>query len=577
MSKTGIVAAFFLAWLAPALDAQERFDASFANDQPDATKPGSGSMVKLEVDPRTGKIRARTPGRRPGRGNVNGSFDFISATCTDCGGACPSFSRTVEVVLEANTPVSSYGAGGVVSGNYTLTSLSEVGNDPIAAGEQVTFTFTGDVLSCSTFFGIFFDVCSPVSPASPTGGCAPVQAQVNTYTTNFQFFSDVAMEPGGDFVVVWVSYGSAGNDNSGYSVQAQRHASNGSPVGGEFQVNTYTLGDQERTAVTGETNGDFVVVWASDGSSGSDTSDRSILGRRFASDGTALASEFQVNAYTTDRQHTPSAAADADGDFVVVWRSRGSVGSDTASYSIQGQRYASDGSTLGGQFQVNTYTTGSQGEPAVARNAGGDFVVAWASNGSGGTDTVAASVQAQRYASDGTAAGSQFQVNTFTGSSQSDPALAIGSGGDFIVTWRSDDDTICASIPEACVRGRRYGSDGSTLGAAFTLGGDPSGHQVIPVVALDSAGNFVTTWSSDTSVGDDTSDWSVQGQLYASDGTAIGSRFQVNTYTNYRQFLSNVATTPAGDFVVVWSSRGSSETDTSGYSVQRQVFFGPVQ
>ena len=50
-------------------------------------------------------------------------------------------------------------------------------------------------------------------------------------------------------------------------------------------------------------------------------------------------------------------AAAPDGDFVVVWESNGSSGTDTSSWSIQGQRYASNGSTLGAQFQVNTYTT----------------------------------------------------------------------------------------------------------------------------------------------------------------------------------------------------------------------------
>ena len=35
----------------------------------------------------------------------------------------------------------------------------------------------------------------------------------------------------------------------------------------------------------------------------------------------------------------PSVSLDADGDFVVVWFSDGSAGSDTHDYSVQGQRY----------------------------------------------------------------------------------------------------------------------------------------------------------------------------------------------------------------------------------------------
>jgi hypothetical protein len=82
-----------------------------------------------------------------------------------------------------------------------------------------------------------------------------------------------------------------------------------------------------------------VVVWESDGSSWADTSDSSVQGQRYASDGTALGSEFQVNTYTTLYQNRSSVAAEPDGDFVVVWESDGSSGTDTSASSIQGQRY----------------------------------------------------------------------------------------------------------------------------------------------------------------------------------------------------------------------------------------------
>ena len=67
-----------------------------------------------------------------------------------------------------------------------------------------------------------------------------------------------------------------------------------------------------------------------------------------------------------------------NGDFVVVWTSIGSYGTDTSGSSKQGQRYASDGSAIGSEFQANTYTTQSQGSrlgPTVSSAANGDFVV----------------------------------------------------------------------------------------------------------------------------------------------------------------------------------------------------------
>jgi hypothetical protein len=78
----------------------------------------------------------------------------------------------------------------------------------------------------------------------------------------------------------------------------------------------------------------------SEGSSGTDTSGWSVQARRYASDGSAQGAEFQVNSYTMNDQWIPSVAAAANGDFVVVWVSDGSTGTDTDSVSIQGQRFS---------------------------------------------------------------------------------------------------------------------------------------------------------------------------------------------------------------------------------------------
>lgn len=154
------------------------------------------------------------------------------------------------------------------------------------------------------------------------------------------------------------------------------------------------------------------------------------------------AEDIQVNSYTTGEQRGPSVALDADGDLVVAWLSSSSSGTDTDLGSIQGQRYASDGSSAGGQFQINSYTTGYQGlflpTPAVvAADADGDFVVVWDSEGSDGTDTDSISIQGQRYASDGSAVGSQFQVNSYTSGYQFAPSVALDADGDFVVVWAS--------------------------------------------------------------------------------------------------------------------------------------------
>ncbi|MFC1851065.1 hypothetical protein ACFL27_12800 [candidate division CSSED10-310 bacterium] len=183
-----------------------------------------------------------------------------------------------------------------------------------------------------------------------------------------------------------------------------------SPVYSDFQVNTYTTNAQSRTAASCSDNGDFVVVWHSNGSNYGDLISESIQGQRFASDGSFLDSQFQVNTYTTGDQYYPAVDVDSDGDFVVIWHSYGSNFGDLDE-SIQGQRSNSDGSFLGSQFQVNTYTTSLQEQPAVCSDSDGDFVVVWDSQGSHYGDTSSWSVQGRQYVQPGAV---PTLSNTFT-------------------------------------------------------------------------------------------------------------------------------------------------------------------
>ncbi|MFC1853490.1 hypothetical protein ACFL27_25140, partial [candidate division CSSED10-310 bacterium] len=89
----------------------------------------------------------------------------------------------------------------------------------------------------------------------------------------------------------------------------------------------------------------------------------------------------------------PDVCVDSDGNFVVVWQSTGSNYGDVSNDSVQGQRFTSDGSFLGSQFQVNTYTTNKQYVPVVCVDSEGNFVVVWESIGSNYGDVLGASIQ----------------------------------------------------------------------------------------------------------------------------------------------------------------------------------------
>ncbi len=174
------------------------------------------------------------------------------------------------------------------------------------------------------------------------------------------------MDSQGNFVVIWSSTGSGGTDTSSESIHGQRFDSDGNPVGGEFQVNTYTTDEQTDPAVAMDSLGNF-VVWESYGSDGTDDDYNSIQGQLYDTDGDPVGGEFQVNTFTTSRQESAAVAADGQGNFIVVWQSN--------LENIQGQIYDVSGAAVGGEFEIQT--TGYGDNPAVAANSVGNFVVAW--------------------------------------------------------------------------------------------------------------------------------------------------------------------------------------------------------
>ncbi len=90
--------------------------------------------------------------------------------------------------------------------------------------------------------------------------------RVNTFTTGRQSTPAVAMDDDGDFVVTWHSLG---QDGSSYGVYAQRYNAAGVAQESEFRVNTFTTDNQIFPTVAMDDDGNVVVTWGSVGQDGS--------------------------------------------------------------------------------------------------------------------------------------------------------------------------------------------------------------------------------------------------------------------------------------------------------------------
>jgi hypothetical protein len=320
-------------------------------------------------------------------------------------------------------------------------------------------------------------------------------------------------------------------------------------VGEEFQVNTYTAGQQVGPHVAPAAAGGFVAVWS--GLGGQDGSANGVFGQRYTSGAARLGDEFQINTFTEDSQGNPSVDSDAQGGFVVVWSS---YYQDGSSYEgVFGQRYDSGGQAIGSEFQINTYTVGGQSEPAVAMGPAGDFVVVWSSyDDPAGQDGSYGGIFAQRYDSAGIATGTEFLVNTYTEENQFGGVAAKAADGSFLLVWAG------AGPTGSRIHGRLYDSLGQPTGPQFEVNDPTLSSLRGPDVDRLAGGGFVVAWAHDPASFEE----DIRARRLDASAAPLGTEFQVNTYTSGRQISADVTATADGGFAIGWQSGGEDGSGT---------------
>lgn len=389
--------------------------------------------------------------------------------------------------------------------------------------------------------------------AAPVG----IETRANTFTAGDQARSDTAIDAAGDSVVSWMS---KVEDGSGYGIYAQRYNASGAAQGTEFRVNTFTTSDQVFPSVAMDAAGDFAIAWRS---LGQDGSGYGIYAQRYNAAGVAQGAEFRVNTWTTFNQDSPSVSMDSAGDFVITWQS---YGQDGDNYGIYAQRYNAAGAAQGSEFSVNSYTTSVQRNPSVALDTVGDFVITWSSyleDGSG------SGIYAQRYDKTGSTQGSHFRVNSTTGDFQGFPAVAMDGAKDFVITWQSEGQDGSGYG----IYAQRYNAAGTPQGAEFRVNSFASDNQTNAAVALDAGGDFVISWRSPLEDGDNDG---IYAQSFSAAGVAQGTEFRVNTLTTGSQSLPSVAMNAKGDFVLTWSSVGQDGSGSGIYVQRYATTVGPI-
>ena len=279
--------------------------------------------------------------------------------------------------------------------NTTTAGLQSNPDVAFAEDGQVLVVWQSPDGDGEGIFGRFFDV---------EGVPLSVELPIATTITGDQTLPVAAdVDEDGSFVVAW-----EGNDAQGRGIFAQRLEDTGSLLGGEISVNTTTAGDQVQPTLGVRTNDDdledngFVISWQ-----GPDGDGSGIFAQFFNEDGSPVGGEIQVNVDDASDQFDPDVSIDDQGDYVITWAEPevlvpgDRIHPQGSPILIRGRRFTpmarlagTDPSTSNMSFTTNepftsdapfTIASGALERPAVAVEANGDFAVVWqdADDGSG--------------------------------------------------------------------------------------------------------------------------------------------------------------------------------------------------
>jgi len=401
-----------------------------------------------------------------------------------------------------------------------------------------------------------------MSTPVPSGSEFPV----NTTTTATQLEPAITSLPNGRFVTVWFDASQTGGDTDGSAIRGQVFNADGSKRGEEFLVNTTTQGDQRQPSIEAFPDGRFVVVWNDQSETGGDTSADAIRGQIFDAEGAKSGEQFLVNTTTTSTQSFPAVTTLPDGRFVVTWTDQSQAPGDTSVIAVRGQIFTATGAKQGGEFVVNTTTTGAQFGPQITTLPNGRFVVAWMDLSATGGDTSSFAIRGQVFEADGDTLGNEFLVNTTTAGAQSDHAITALSNNRFVVTW-TDGSQTDGDTSGSAVRGQIFNADGVKVGGEFLVNRTTAGSQILPELTALPDGRFVAVWldlgSADNIV--------IRGQVFNASGSRHGNEFAVATADANAEIDTAIEVLPDGRFVVAWSDVEEPGISTS-LDISAQIF-----
>jgi Ca2+-binding RTX toxin-like protein len=157
----------------------------------------------------------------------------------------------------------------------------------------------------------------------------------------------------------------------------------------------------------------------------------------------------------------------------------------------------------------------------------------------------------------------EFYASSTNSGGQTEPRVAALAAGGYVVVWESDTG--------ADIRAQRFDSSGAMVGGEIVVADSGLVESEPEIVAL-ATGNFLVVWRI-RNAGED----SLVGQMYAADGTPLGTRFSVapplTETPDHYQSEAGAFALPGGGFVLAWQGDDvlAQIYDSAGAKVGGQI------
>jgi hypothetical protein len=264
--------------------------------------------------------------------------------------------------------------------------------------------------------------------------------------------------------------------------------------------------------------------------------------------------DFLVNNDSVDiSNRSPAITMNSSGEFIITWSDHRN---GWGNWDVFFQMYNENGNPVGTNVLVNDDASiyWAQTDPSIAMNSGGNFVITWEDDRIGYD-----AVYYQLFDSNGNPIGTNQQANDASAVAN-DPAAAMDDAGNFVLVWRD----YRGGGGNTDIYFQLFDSGGNKIGTNVIANEDPGGTlQEVSSIAIDGNGNFVIAWKDfrNGTVSD------IYMQRFNSSGSPLGSNIRVDDDTgNASQYISSIAMDGSGNFVIVW------DDDRGGYSIYYQMY-----